>query len=288
MSRKASLTCRLKNLCPRSVNTLGVITSKQGAAIKDIVRVISSRAPQTDIVLIDVPVQGEKAAPEIAKAIRNMNLYDNVDCMIVGRGGGSIEDLWAFNEEIVARAIFDSQIPVISAVGHEIDFTIADFVADVRAATPSAAAEIAVADNRETGHYFDLCSNRFAIASQRYFSMIQEKYERISNDSAFRIPVNLLLNRAQQCDEEEIRCKRNLQIFLQRAVSRFAGVGAKLNALSPLSILSRGYAVVSDQESKTIRDSRQLFEGATVQIQFFKGKATAEIVNIDKETTAAS
>lgn len=276
-----------KKPLPSSVNTLGVITSKQGAAIRDIVRVISKRAPQTTIVLIDVPVQGEKAAPEIAKAIRNMNFYKNIDCMIVGRGGGSIEDLWAFNEECVARAIFDSQIPVISAVGHEIDFTIADFVADVRAATPSAAAEMAVSDNRETRHYFDLCSNRFAIASQRYFSTIQDRYERITNDSAFRIPVNLLLDRAQQCDEEEMRCIRNLQIFLQRAVTRFTGAGAKLNALSPLGILSRGYAVVCGQEKNPIRDSKQLSEGETVQIQFFKGKAIAEILNIDKETTAS-
>jgi exodeoxyribonuclease VII large subunit len=138
-----------KRPLPPHVSRLGVITSKNGAAIKDIIKVTRSRSLSVDIVFIDVPVQGEKAAAAIAQALREMNTYGNVDCIIVGRGGGSIEDLWAFNEEVVARAIFDSKLPVISAVGHEIDFTIADFVADVRAPTPSAAAEIAVADDEQ-------------------------------------------------------------------------------------------------------------------------------------------
>ena len=145
---------------PASVRRLGVITSKQGAAIRDIARVVASRAPETEIVLFDVPVQGETAAPKIAAALYEMNAFasdpdgNDIDCIIVGRGGGSVEDLWPFNEEIVARAIYDSEIAVISAVGHEIDFTIADFAADVRAPTPSAAAEMAVPDRAESQEVF--------------------------------------------------------------------------------------------------------------------------------------
>jgi exodeoxyribonuclease VII large subunit len=275
-----------KKPIPESVATLGVITSKQGAAIHDIVRVISSRAPQTDIVLIDVPVQGIKAAPEIANAIAQMNEYGKVDCLIVGRGGGSIEDLWAFNEEVVARAIFNSQIPVISAIGHEIDFTIADFVADVRAPTPSAAAEIAVADSRENRHYFDSCAQRFSGASKRYFDGIKDQYSRIIMDKAFKIPIRMLKDSSQELDENEVRCKRNLKILLERAVSRFVHAGAKLDALSPLSVLSRGFAVVTGSDGLAIGDSKQLSIGDPVIISFCKGKAAAEIVSIDDSSIA--
>ncbi len=277
-----------KKPLPQTVNTLGVITSKQGAAIRDIVKVISSRAPQTDIILIDVPVQGEKAAAEIANAIRTMNAYGNVDCMIVGRGGGSIEDLWAFNEEVVARAIFDSRIPVVSAVGHEIDFTIADFVADVRAPTPSAAAEMTLADSRENRHYFDMCTDRFIKTTQRYFSDIQMQYSRLISNRNFKVPFRMLIDLLQQHDENEIRCRRNLERILERAVSKFTSAGVKLHALSPLAVLSRGYSVVSDKDGKSIRDTKQLTIGSPVRVQFFKGKAVAEIVSIETETDTAS
>lgn len=277
-----------KKPLPESVTTLGVITSKQGAAIHDIVRVISSRAPQTDIVLIDVPVQGIKAAHEIANAIARMNEYGKVDCLIVGRGGGSIEDLWAFNEEVVARAIFNSQIPVISAVGHEIDFTIADFVADLRAPTPSAAAEIAVADSRENRHYFDSCDQRFSGASRRYFDGTKDKYSRIITDKAFKVPIRMLKDGSQELDENESRCKRNLEILLERAVSKFVHAGAKLDALSPLSVLSRGFAVVTGSDGLAIRDSLQLSIGDPVQIKFFIGKAVAEIVSVDETSVSGA
>lgn len=277
-----------KKPLPQTVNTLGVVTSKHGAAIRDIIKVISSRAPQTDIVLIDVSVQGERAAAEIANAIRAMNVFGNVDCIIVGRGGGSIEDLWAFNEEIVARAIFDSLIPIVSAVGHEIDFTIADFVADVRAPTPSAAAEMAVADSRENRHYFDMCSDRFTKTARRYFSDIQMQYSRLISSSNFKIPFRMLMDRLQQHDENEMRCRRNIELFLERAVSKFTSAGVKLNALSPLAVLSRGYSVVSDKYGKSICDTKQITIGSPVKVQFFKGKAVAEIVSIEKESGLAS
>lgn len=279
-----------KKPLPESVRTIGVITSKQGAAIRDIIRVVASRAPQTEVVLIDVPVQGEKAASEIAAAIRRMNEYKQVECIIVGRGGGSIEDLWAFNEEIVARAIFSSDIPIISAVGHEIDFTISDFVADIRAATPSVAAEIAVADTRESKRYYDSCIGRLSFGFQRYFQQITQDYRRAAASSAFRLPVRRLIDYYQQIDDCELRCSKNIEIIMQQALSRFRNAGARLHALSPLAVLARGYAVVRTENGASVKSSDQLSVGSVVQMRFSEGCANAAITSIDTngENTAAS
>ncbi len=268
-----------KKPLPSSVKTLGVITSAQGAVIRDIARVVLSRAQQTDILLIDVPVQGEKAAPEIAKAIRRMNDYGKVDCIIVGRGGGSIEDLWAFNEEIVARAIFDSTIPVISAVGHETDFTIADFVADVRAATPSAAAEIAIRDSREDKTDYEKIMQRFTNASRRYFLDVKNCFDNVTHDSAWRIPVSMLRDAIQSLDFAGDQFSGSMHHYLENATARVRTAGARLNALSPLAVLSRGYAVVSKSSGESVRDAAALEVDETVTITFSKGSATAKIVS---------
>ncbi|NLE01559.1 MAG: exodeoxyribonuclease VII large subunit [Fibrobacter sp.] len=275
--------CHKKPL-PVSVNRVGIITSKRGAALRDIIRVIASRSPQTDIVLIDVQVQGEKAAPEIAAAIRQMNEYGNVDCIITGRGGGSIEDLWAFNEEIVARAIYESGIPVISAVGHEVDFTIADFAADVRAPTPSVAGEIVVPDNRENARYFSTIAGRFAGASQRYFYDIQQQFNALCNRGSLKRPLRLLMELNQHKDDLEEQCCRNLGIVLQRNFSRFSAAAAKLNALSPLSVLARGYSVVTTENGTTVRSSKQVSAGMPVTIRFFDGKVRGTITSTAKDT----
>lgn len=272
-----------KKPLPSSVTTLGVITSKRGAAILDIIRVVASRAPQTDIILIDVPVQGEMAAPEIAAALDRFNEYGKVDCIIAGRGGGSIEDLWAFNEEIVARAIYNSSIPVISAVGHEIDFTIADFVADVRAATPSAAAEIAVSDNKENKRYFSSCVDRFATSVQRYFTDIHYQFDQLCHRSALRKPVRMLLEANQQCDDLENRCLRNLELKLEKDTRRLSAAASRLNALSPLSVLARGFSVVTKADNKAVRSSNQLVPGEAVKMRFFNGSALGNIVSIDSD-----
>ena len=174
-----------KKKLPKTVNTLGVITSKKGAALQDIIKVVRARSPRTNIMLIDVAVQGDTAASRIAQAIRDMNAYAKVDCIIVGRGGGSIEDLWPFNEEIVARSIAESDIPIISAVGHEIDFTIADFVADVSAPTPSAAAEMAVPDDRENRRYFYSLAQRLYADFTRYFSDAQAAFDSLAQRPAW-------------------------------------------------------------------------------------------------------
>lgn len=283
LEREGLFDASHKKKLPDSILTIGVVTSKRGAAIQDIIRVVSTRAPQTEIILIDVPVQGENAAPEIAAAIRNFNDYGKVDCLIVGRGGGSIEDLWAFNEEIVARAIYESEIPVISAVGHEIDFTIADFVADVRAATPSAAAEIAVADNKENRRYFLTYVERFAITFQRYFTGLQEHFGKLCNRSALRRPVKMLLESSQNRDDLEERCLRSFEIALKRNVSRLVSAASRLNSLSPLSVLARGYSVVCKADGKAVRSYTQLNCGEAVKLRFFSGSALGTITSVNQK-----
>ncbi|HEX3019092.1 MAG TPA: exodeoxyribonuclease VII large subunit [Chitinispirillaceae bacterium] len=272
-----------KKTIPESITTLGIVTSKRGAAIQDMVRVISSRAPQTDIILIDVPVQGETAPAAIAAAIRDLNDYRKVDCIIVGRGGGSIEDLWAFNEEIVARAIYESEIPVISAVGHEIDFTIADFVADVRAPTPSAAAEIVVADNKESRRYFTAYAERFRIAFQRYYLDIQDRFNSLCKRNALRNPLRMLRESNQYCDDLEHRYLRGFEMVLKRDLSRLSSAASRLNSLSPLSVLARGYSVVTNKDGKAVRNSNQLSAGEAIKLRFFEGSALGSIISVDSD-----
>jgi len=266
-----------KKPLPRSVNTLGVITSKKGAALWDIVRVVASRAPQTDIIIIDTAVQGEKAALQIAKSIRDMNSFGKVDLMIVGRGGGSVEDLWAFNEEVVARAIYDSQIPIISAVGHEVDFTIADFAADHRAATPSAAAEMAVADNKENERFFSACSKQFVNRFYDYFTDINDRYYNVKSSKALLKPVRILRNAAQTIDDLQYRRNKNISAHLRAYNEKLQTAAARLNALSPLAVLNRGYSVVLDKNGAAVRSSKELKAGDNIKIRFADGSSNARI-----------
>ncbi|MFW6253458.1 MAG: exodeoxyribonuclease VII large subunit [Chitinivibrionales bacterium] len=270
-----------KKPLPDRIDTVGVITAKTGAAIRDICSVISARAPQTHVLLHDVPVQGDSAPAAIVDAIRNMNEYGHANCLIVGRGGGSIEDLWAFNDEKVARAIYESDIPVISAVGHEIDFTIADFVADVRAPTPSAAAEMAVPDTRESRRYFEALSRRFAAAIERYFWNVREKYRSLLARPALKRPYRLLTDSIQHRDEAFERHIRAMGLISERYRTRLAHDTARLESLSPLAVLSRGYSVVT-REGHPVRNARgQLSIGDTVELRFQSGEATAEIQSIN-------
>ncbi|HEX2960068.1 MAG TPA: exodeoxyribonuclease VII large subunit [Chitinispirillaceae bacterium] len=276
-----------KKQLPESIRRIGVITSKRGAAFKDILRVASSRSSQVEIVLIDVLVQGEKAAQDIAQALQQMNHYNAVDCIIVGRGGGSIEDLWAFNEEVVARAIYDSQIPVISAVGHEIDFTIADFVADVRAPTPSAAAEIAVRDQKDRLKFFNTQFERFSHLSRNYFQTIITNHERFVTSSAFKKPLKYLLENIQYRDElESALTMRTAQLF-KSYKTHIKGAGLRLNALSPLNILSRGYSVVTSTDGTVLKDTTMIHQDDLINVRFFKGSASAKVTVIEQQTEPA-
>ncbi|MGA2507840.1 MAG: exodeoxyribonuclease VII large subunit [Chitinispirillaceae bacterium] len=269
-----------KRPLPPSIRRIGVVTSKQGAAIRDIVRVVASRAPQTGIVLADVPVQGETAAQKIASAIRAFNAYGKVDCIIAGRGGGTTEDLWPFNEEIVARAIYDSEIAVISAVGHEIDFTIADFVADLRAPTPSAAAEMAAPDRAESQRYFDACAVRFSGAVSRYFTGIYERFESSASHRSLRMALQLIPERQQELDSHMEALNRRVIELLQTFSLRFSTTASRLHALSPLAVLSRGYSVITTVDGQSVRDADRLTPGQDVSMRFHRGSATAKVETI--------
>jgi len=269
-----------KRPLPPSVSALGVVTSKNGAALWDIVRVAAKRAPQTDIVVADTPVQGDTAAEKIAKSIRMMNDFGEVDVMIVGRGGGSAEDLSAFNEEVVARAIYDSEIPVISAVGHEIDFTIADFVADVRAPTPSAAAETALPDTAEDRRYFEQCSGRFAVGINRYFSAINDRVNDIKSSKALTRPLRMLAEAERAVDEAGSRVCQSIKSIITTNDVRLKSVAGRLNSLSPLAVLGRGYCVViNDANGAAVRSVDGVGIGDRVSIRVADGTVGAEVVS---------
>jgi exodeoxyribonuclease VII large subunit len=266
-----------KRPLPRSVSTLGVVTSKNGAALWDIARVTAKRAPQTDIVVADTPVQGDRAAERIAEAIRMMNDYGGIDVMIVGRGGGSAEDLRAFNEEAVARAIYNSKIPVISAVGHEIDFTLADFVADFRAPTPSAAAEAALHDTAESKRYFELCSARFTNSANRYFATISGRVSYIKSSKTLARPFRMLAEAELSLDEAGGRVSQSIKSIIKASDTRLKSAAGRLNSLSPLAVLGRGYCVMSDESGATVKSVNSVNIGDRVSVRLVDGTVGAEI-----------
>ncbi|MBN2036847.1 MAG: exodeoxyribonuclease VII large subunit [Chitinispirillaceae bacterium] len=269
-----------KKPLPDAIARVGVVTSRSGAAIRDIVRIIASRAPQIDITLADTPVQGAGAALKIAQAIRDLNQWGGVDCIIVGRGGGSIEDLWPFNEEPVARAIYDSAIPVISAVGHEIDFTISDFVADLRAPTPSAAAEMVAPDREEQTRYMASCGLRFSSAMSRILSSVVERYDTAVSSRAFARPIHLLLENQQEYDDHAARFCRAFGALQSAAAKRLSSDASRLNALSPLAVLSRGYCVATTADGNVVKHAAALSVGQDLALRFHSGAAQTLVTSI--------
>lgn len=286
-------------LLPRKI---GVVTSPTGAAIRDIINVLTRRFPNVEILLAPVIVQGEGAAGKIAAAIDYLNTRDDIDVMIVGRGGGSIEDLWAFNEEIVARAIAASRIPVISAVGHEIDFTISDFVADVRAPTPSAAAELAVPVKAEMETRIARLAARLGGSLQNQVHILRERIPgyRQTMIQTLRTDVR---QRQQRIDESALRLthelknsvtvlRQQLPNFYQRMAHRIESAAAErkqnlrrlevqLRALSPLAVLDRGYSLTQTADGAVVRDAAGLKKGTMLKTRFAKGTVISEVK--DKE-----
>ena len=232
-----------KKPIPSFPNKIGVMTAPDGAAVRDIFSVLKRRYPVAEIVFCPVAVQGESAAPEIAKAIRLFNSKNAADVLIVGRGGGSLEDLWAFNEEIVARAIFESEIPVISAVGHETDFTIADFVADLRAPTPSAAAELAVPDIFELKSDLLSLKQHLSVLMRNMLLSEKEKVENLEKRIAILSPTNKILNSRQEISNLYDKVVNLISMKMNDEKLKISVLSSKLNALSPLSVLSRGYSI---------------------------------------------
>ncbi len=262
---------------PFMPQVIGVLTSNTGAVIKDIINVSTRRNPNVYIKLFPVPVQGEGAAQKIAEGIEIMNKNNLADVLIVARGGGSLEDLWPFNEEIVARAIYNSKLPVISAVGHETDFTISDFVADLRAPTPSAAAELAVPNIQNVKENLNLYQSRYKQALLRKIELMKLHYEKCMTRRAFREPLQKIHEQYLEIDKIEKNLEHLIDKKIEKEKSNAQNLILKLDALSPLKTLARGYSIVS-VNGKNIKSVKDLKVEQNIQIRLQDGKAKAKII----------
>lgn len=266
-----------KKPIPHRSTRIGVVTSATGAVIQDIRNVISRRYPLAEIILAPVQVQGASAAPQIVEAIEQFNSGDYADVLIIGRGGGSLEDLWAFNEEIVARAVFNSKIPIISAVGHETDFTICDFVADLRAPTPSAAAELAVPDIREDIAFVQTVVYECEATLLQRINDEKRKLDIIKERLEYRSPIMLIDQKLQLVDSYLTSALLSIQRKLDKEKSRFSATAARLDALSPLKVMSRGYSIVTKDE-KVVISSKKLKKGDRITVGFADGEKNCEVL----------
>lgn len=271
-----------KKEIPKFPRVVGVVTSRTGAAIRDILNVMGRRFHGAEVLIYPVRVQGDGAGEEIAQAIRDINDYGKVDVMIVGRGGGSLEDLWAFNEEVVARAVFDSQIPVISAVGHEIDWTICDFVADMRAPTPSAAAELVVQNQEEIERRLLDDQTRMRNAISAMMEDHRQALKNLQASYAFKQPMLLVDQFSQRLDE----LLRQLHNYLKTNVTEkshlFQTLVGRLNALNPLAILERGYSLSFKEDGALLKDVHGLKAGDLMKTRLWKGVIHSKITKIEK------
>ena len=260
-----------KKPIPQFPGTIGIVTSSAGAAVHDMLRILRGRYPLTRVKLLPVRVQGVEAPGEIAAAIRYANHHKLCDLLIVGRGGGSMEDLWAFNEEIVAWAIYESEIPVISAVGHEPDVTISDYVADLRAATPSNAAELAVPDMEALLQNLDEKSAAMAASLQRQLKGARQHLNVLASSPALQSPTGYLEQKGNQLEYLKNRLisaqNRNLSAKQQRYIQNLA----KLDAMSPLKVLTRGYAMAENEDGQLVRSIHQVQCGDSLNIRFGDG-----------------
>jgi exodeoxyribonuclease VII large subunit len=316
-----------KKPLPKIPQRIGVITSATGAAVRDIINIITRRFPNVYIIVYPVLVQGEGAADEIARAIDDLNEIGGFDVLIVGRGGGSIEDLWAFNEEIVARSIYASEIPIVSAVGHEIDYTISDLVADVRAPTPSAAAELVVPDKTELVSRLSHLNTRIHASIQRQLQATHERFANCQGQLSPQIRLDAIHQQQQLIDSLNLQIQRifarvmersqnklekntqkllhlsplsqmaelqqHLKVLKQQCVYQarhllrkkdadWKTVAAKLDALSPLAILARGYSICYDQSQEIIKNAQQVKSGDQIQVKLAHGKLVCDVVCSDE------
>lgn len=263
---------------PKIPEKIGVISSPTGAAVQDVLNVLGRRFPMAEIIFAGVQVQGDSAAPTIINAIKKFNRTD-VDVIIIARGGGSAEDLWPFNDEKLAYAIYDSHIPIISGVGHETDFTICDFVADLRAPTPSAAAELAVPDIREQKYYVSALKNALNIAIENDIKDKQYNLEKISKSSVLVNPEKIIENCELYLDTLTTKINISFKDIFTKHSSDFAMLCSKLDSLSPLKVLARGYSITKKDEN-IITDSKDLSVGDSISIQFADGNVKADITEV--------
>lgn len=269
---------KYKKPIPFMPKTIGVLTSNTGAVIRDIINVSTRRNPNVNIRLYPVPVQGSGAGEKIAEGIEFMNKNKLADVLIIGRGGGSIEDLWPFNEEIVARAMFNSEIPIISAVGHETDFTIADFVADLRAPTPSAAAELAVANIDDVRETLKTYNNRYKVSLKKKIELMKMSYEKCMARQAFKNPTQKINEQYMLIDMKVKSLQNSILLKIKEDKTKFVKEVAKLDALSPLKTLTRGYSIISKQDGRIAKEVKDLSQGEKVSIRLSDGSVDAQVL----------
>ena len=297
-----------KKPIPRMLGRIALVTSPAGAAVRDMLRILGARWPMAQVVILPVRVQGEGAAEEIAAAIAWANLHQAADLIITGRGGGSMEDLWAFNEEVVAWAIYDSEIPVISAVGHEPDVTIADFVADLRAATPSNAAELAVPDQNEVYASLLGAGQRLEQVVRHRLQRERQGLERLAKSRVMREPQTYFQDKSLYLDQlagrlagsiretlfrQRVRAaaldkdlRRGLEKCLSRKQERFARLAAALDAMSPLKVLGRGYAIAQKRDGSVISSARNAQPGEYFSLRLSDGSLTCRVEGTEEKPDA--
>ena len=270
-----------KKPLPRYPERVALVTSPTGAAVRDMIRILGRRWPLASVLVCPVRVQGEGAAEEIAAMLELVDAAGLADVIITGRGGGSLEDLWAFNEEIVARAIYRCKTPVISAVGHEPDVTIADFAADVRAATPSNGAELAVCDRAELRALLEQQARRMEKAQERRLELLRQRLRRLSERPVLRSPEGSLQQKELLLELLRQRLERAAAAAVEKRQRQFAALSGRLDALSPLKVLARGYAVATRQE-QVLHSVEQLSPGEEIRLRLSDGTALCAVERIEK------
>lgn len=269
-----------KKPLPPYPEKVGVITSPTGAAVRDIINVLGRRFPYAEIVFCPVLVQGDGAHLQLTDAVNLFNSERAADVIIIGRGGGSIEDLWEFNDEGLARAVYNSEIPVISAVGHETDFTICDFVADMRAPTPSAAAELAVPDANELQYALSALKNRMFLNVSSGIADRRSRLECLTSKGALKSPDEMLSNRSQRLDTAFSKMLSSYENRIGGKKVEFISTATALSKLDPMSVLMRGFAFVSDKSGKNVYSSQALAKGDKINVRFHDGSAVCEVKEI--------
>lgn len=269
-----------KKPLPRYPMRIGVITSPTGAAIRDIINILGRRFPIAEVVLYPSLVQGESAAPQLIEGLRYFNEKKNVNVIIIGRGGGSLEDLWAFNSEALVREVAASELPVISAVGHEIDFTLCDFAADRRAPTPSAAAELAVPERYELKRKLGNVTARLELLEGKKLELLRSTLERMKKSRALTDPRNFIDDKRMALGIAEDKLYNRIIFLLERKKSALAGKTAKLDAMNPLSVLSRGYGAAFASDGTVIRSAAQVEKGSDISLMLSDGTVRATVCDI--------
>lgn len=269
-----------KKPLPPYPEKVGVITSPTGAAVRDIINVLGRRFPYAEIVFCPVLVQGDGAHLQLTDAVNLFNSERAADVIIIGRGGGSIEDLWEFNDEGLARAVYNSEIPVISAVGHETDFTICDFVADMRAPTPSAAAELAVPDANELQYALSALKNRMFLNVSSGIADRRSRLEYLTSKGTLKSPDEMLSNRSQRLDTAFSKMLSSYENRIGGKKVEFISAATALSKLDPMSVLMRGFAFVSDKSGKNVYSSQALAKGDKINVRFHDGSAVCEVKEI--------